>query len=137
MPSDTAHPAATGANARYIRGLLAGYHLPLVADTPEAGAEHDQHLMDAVAALHPEDDFEAGLADPTWPWASTPTMPSAAPASPPGTPWRCGALPHPGGVDGAPGGTPRCARCGGAGRPRQGPGRDASRRHGTRRLLVP
>ena len=62
MPSDTAHPAATGANARYIRGLLAGYHLPLVADTPEAGAEHDQHLMDAVAALHPEDDFEAGLA---------------------------------------------------------------------------
>jgi hypothetical protein len=62
MPSDTPHPGASGANARYIRGLLAGYHLPLVADTPEARAAHDQHLMDAVAALHPEDDFEARLA---------------------------------------------------------------------------
>ena len=62
MPSDTCHPGATGANARYVRGLLAGYHLPLVADTPEARAEHDQHLMEAVAALHPEDDFEARLA---------------------------------------------------------------------------
>jgi hypothetical protein len=62
MPSDTPHPGATGANARYIRGLLAGYHLPLVADTPEARAAHDQHLMDAVIALHPEDDFEARLA---------------------------------------------------------------------------
>jgi hypothetical protein len=62
MPSDTSLPGATGANARYVRGLLAGYHLPLVADTPEARAEHDQHLMDAVAALHPEDDFEARLA---------------------------------------------------------------------------
>src|SRR5271165_164780 len=62
MPSDTSHPGATGANARYVRGLLDGYHLPLVADTPEARAAHDQHLMDAVAALHPEDDFEARLA---------------------------------------------------------------------------
>ena len=62
MPSDTSPPGATGANARYVRGLLASYHLPLVADTPEARAEHDQHLMEAVAALHPEDDFEARLA---------------------------------------------------------------------------
>ncbi|HME27890.1 MAG TPA: hypothetical protein VKI44_42320 [Acetobacteraceae bacterium] len=62
MPSDTSHPGATGANARYVRGLLDSYHLPLVADTPEARAAHDQHLMDAVAALHPEDDFEARLA---------------------------------------------------------------------------
>jgi hypothetical protein len=62
MPADTCQPGATGANARYVRGLLAGYHLPLVADTPEARAEHDQHLMDAVTALHPEDDFEARLA---------------------------------------------------------------------------
>ena len=64
MPSDTCHPGATGANARYVRGLLASYHLPLVADTPEARAEHDQHLMEAVAALHPEDDLEARLAVP-------------------------------------------------------------------------
>ena len=62
MPSDTSQPGDTGANARYVRGLLDGYHLPLVADTPEARAAHDQHLMDAVAALHPEDDFEARLA---------------------------------------------------------------------------
>ena len=42
MPSDTCHPGATGANARYVRGLLAGYHLPLVADTPEDRAVHDR-----------------------------------------------------------------------------------------------
>ena len=62
MPSDTAQPEAPGANARYIRALLNDYLPPLVADTPEARAERDQHAMDAVAALHPWDEFEARLA---------------------------------------------------------------------------
>ncbi|HET7880730.1 MAG TPA: hypothetical protein VFL55_07570 [Acetobacteraceae bacterium] len=62
MPSDTPPPEAPGANARYIRALLNDYLPPPVTHTAEARTERDQHAMDAVTALHPEDDFEASLA---------------------------------------------------------------------------
>ena len=62
MHHDTPDPDTLPANRRAIFAELCGMLPPSVADTPDLRAKHDERAMDAVVALHPDDDFEARLA---------------------------------------------------------------------------
>ena len=62
MHPDTADPDTLAANRREIFAELCGMLPPSVATTPDLRAKRDERAMDAVVALHPEDDFEVRLA---------------------------------------------------------------------------
>ena len=62
MHTELPHPDTLAANRREIFARLCGELPPAVADTPDLRAKRDENAMDAVAALHPDDAFEALLA---------------------------------------------------------------------------
>ena len=62
MQPDTSPPDTRSPNHREIFAMLCTELPPPPDDTPDARAARDQGAMAAVAALHPEDAFEARLA---------------------------------------------------------------------------
>jgi hypothetical protein len=62
MPFDTLHSVTPTASRREIFAELCGMLPPSVADTPDLRAKRDERAIDAVVALHPDDDFEVRLA---------------------------------------------------------------------------
>jgi hypothetical protein len=62
MPFDIPQTDTPAANRREIFARLCSELPPSVADTPDLRAKRDEDAMDAVAALHPDDAFEALLA---------------------------------------------------------------------------
>ena len=61
-PGSSPRPALPATVSRVVFAELCARLPPPPVDTPEARAERDAVAMDAAAALHPADAFEAKLA---------------------------------------------------------------------------